>query len=511
MSTAVFNGGLGNALNDLLGADDIMPGSAPSYQLCKKIYAYHPLGAKIVEKPITLAQSKPRKIMVNDAPETIVADRFIQKWKEIGADAHIFNLMRLSRVYGIASLALLVEGKETNIPINARKLYREKFSFNVFDPLNTAGSLVVSQIPNDLYFLKTSGRIAVSGQVYHASRCVIMQNEDPLYIDYTTSAFGFTGRSVYQRALYPLKSFLSTMRTDNLVAVKAGTIVAKLKQPGSITDKAMGMLFGHKRQVIKEAQTDNVINIGPDDEITAIDLQNVDGAFGQARTHILENIAAAADDMPAILLNQETFAQGFGEGSEDAKMVGRYVDRIREKMQPVYTYFDNLVQYLAWTPEFYETVQATYSAEYGGIEFEDAFYQWSKSFTTEWPPFLDEPPSEQVKVDDVKLKAVIAMVQVLAPQLDPDNLALLLAWACDNFNEMKLLFGSTLQLDLEELAAWTAQKEDERQDLMENPPEAGKPFAAADSVDHALVQFSDAVQRLTASKRPHEWKTRKKR
>ncbi len=34
-------------------------------------------------------------------------------------------------------------------------------------------------------------------------------------------------------------------------------------------------------------------------------------------------------------------------------------------------YFDNIVMHLAWTPEFYKTVQATYPAEYGGIEFED--------------------------------------------------------------------------------------------------------------------------------------------
>ncbi|WP_245168482.1 hypothetical protein [Enterobacter roggenkampii] len=39
---------------------------------------------------------------------------------------------------------------------------------------------------------------------------------------------------------------------------------------------------------------------------------------------------AAAADMPAIILNSETFAQGFGEGTEDARAVAVYIDNIRE-------------------------------------------------------------------------------------------------------------------------------------------------------------------------------------
>jgi len=37
---------------------------------------------------------------------------------------------------------------------------------------------------------------------------------------YTQAAFGFVGRSVYQRPLYPLKSFVQTMITDDLGGAK---------------------------------------------------------------------------------------------------------------------------------------------------------------------------------------------------------------------------------------------------------------------------------------------------
>ncbi|KGC14621.1 hypothetical protein DM48_362 [Burkholderia gladioli] len=51
---------LSSSLMDLLGADDIVPGSEPSYQLCKTIYVSHPLGGKIVDQPIKLAMSQKR-------------------------------------------------------------------------------------------------------------------------------------------------------------------------------------------------------------------------------------------------------------------------------------------------------------------------------------------------------------------------------------------------------------------------------------------------------------------
>jgi len=61
--------------------------------------------------------------------------------------------------------------------------------------------------------------------------------------------------------------------------------------------------------------------------------------------------------MPAKILLQETFAEGFGEGTEDAKYVARFIDGIREEMAPLYNFFDMIVQRRAWTPDFYKLIQ----------------------------------------------------------------------------------------------------------------------------------------------------------
>src|SRR6185503_5172640 len=135
------------------------------------------------------------------------------------------------------------------------------------------GSLVLNQDPNSPDFQKHAA-IAVAGQPYHRSRSVTLMNEKPIYISYTTSGFGFVGRSVYQRALFPLKSFIQTMITDDMVTRKAGLLVAKMKQPGSIADNLMAKALGIKRNLLKEASMNNVINIGPDDAIETLDMQN---------------------------------------------------------------------------------------------------------------------------------------------------------------------------------------------------------------------------------------------
>ena len=458
---------LGTSLTQLLMSDEIVPGSDVSYELCKQIYLYHPLGKKMAEKPISIAMSQKRNISVPNSPEDIIKEAFDREWQAIGADKHIFNVMRTSRIYGIASVAYGADGIPSDKPIDPKELAGMDLFFNILDPLNTAGSLVLSQNPNSADFQKHAA-ISIAGQAYHRSRSCTMMNEEPIYIHYTSSAFGFVGRSVYQRALFPLKSFIQSMITDDMVTRKAGVLIAKIKPAGSIIDKTMAAMTGLKRNILKDAETNNVISIGQDDSIEAINMQNTDTAMTVARKNLLENIASAAD-MPAQMLNNETFAEGFGEGQEDAKSVVQYIDYIRTEMQPLYEYFDKIVQARAWNTEFYKTIQAQFP-EYKKIPYTKAFFDWKNSFAAKWPSLLIEPESELIKVEDVRLKAIIAMIEVLLPTLDPDNKSRMVEWAATNFNEQKLLFKQPLLLDYEALAEY--EPPDPAQE-----PNAPKPFS----------------------------------
>lgn len=443
---------VGNALHSMLSSVEILPGDEASYQLCKTIYEWHPLGLKMAQKPLRIAMSQARLITIPDSPEEQLLKAFNAEWDNLDADGHILNTATLARVYGISSCVYGAPDIPTTDVIDPLDLSKLEIYFNDLDPLNTSGSLVLNQDPNSPDFQKHAA-IAVSGQPYHRSRSVTIMNEKPIYISYTSSGFGFVGRSVYQRGLFPLKSFLQSMITDDLVTRKAGLIVAKMKPAGSIVNRLMEGAAAMKRSLLQLAGTGNVISISTDEEIETLDMQNTDVAMTTARRNILLNIAAA-DDMPARMLTEESLAEGFGEGSEDAKKEAQYIDRIRKWMRPLYAFFEPIVMYRAWSPAFYETIQAQFPEQYGAVPYEVALMQWKNSFQAEWKNLLEEPDSEKSKTEKVKLDGVVQLFGALAPLLDPENKAVLAQWAADNFNSLKMLFSAPLNLDYEAMASY---------------------------------------------------------
>ncbi len=448
MATMLVTGAsVGTALQQLLMADDIEPGAEPGYQTCKIIYLYHPLGAKMAEAPIKMAQSQAREISVGNAPER-VKQAFIDERDRMGADKIILNLETQTRVYGVASVVLGARDFATDKPLTPEELVRAELFFNVMDPLNTAGSLVLNQDPNAPDFQK-HGDVVSKGVRYHRSRALVRMNEQPIYIAYTASAFGFVGRSVYQRGLFPLKSFVNTMITDDMVARKAGLLIAMLQQAGSVIDNAMQRLFGVKRALLKEAGNDNVLSIGLTEKIETLNMQNVNTAMAESRNNILKNIAMS-DDMPAKFLENETMIGGMAEGTEDAKMIAHYIDRKRVEMQPSYAWFDNIVQYRAWNKEFYETIKVEFPDEYGSVDFITARTKWRNDFRAVWPSLLTEPDSEKAKVSEIKYKSAVAAYEVFEPGFSPANKAKLNQWLVDTINNETDLFETPLEFDMDE-------------------------------------------------------------
>ncbi|WP_176211457.1 anti-CBASS protein Acb1 family protein [Salmonella enterica] len=447
-------------LSKILEGGSIEPGAQAGYELCKLIYLFHPLGGKMVDRPIKLAMSEPRTVHVTRGPERRLREAFEREWKAIKADRIIANTARQSRIYGVGAVVMLVDGEPTNEAAEFESLYKKSITFNVLDPMNTAGSIVMNQDPNSADFQKV-GNVTVASKPYHHSRCCVMMNEDPIYLAYTPSSFGFAGRSVYQRALYPLKSFIQSMRADDMVTIKAGLLVAFIKQASSIVNNMMQKMSGIKRWMLKRGGNGDVLQVGEHDKIESLDMQNLEKPLDTARNHILANIATAAD-MPAILLNSETFTRGFGEGTEDAKAVAQYIDDVRKDLQPLYDFFVRIVQYRAWSPEFFEALKNDLP-EYKSISWEAAFSSWVNNFDYVWPSSLKEPESEKVKVDETRFKAITEMLTVLLPQLtkDPQNRATLIKWACENANMNENLFADRLELDYEQLE--------------QNPPDATPP------------------------------------
>ncbi len=455
----VLQGRVGSALSRILLAESITPGDSPSYELAKLIFAYHPLGGKMVEAPINMAQSQERELTVPVAGEERLLAEFRRVWKHLGegagADALIKSVKMQSRMYGIASIAI---GDRNNPDATAKevdweRLHETKPYFSVFDPLNTAGSLILDQNPNSPDFQKPVA-VQIGSRVYHRSRTVVVINEAPLYILWTDAAYGFSGRSVFQRALYPLKTFLQSLITDWLVTVKCGLLIHKAKSPGSMQNNRVLQFFGFKRSQLKGGVTGQVLTIDVAEDIMSLNFQNLEGPATMARNNALKAIAMAAS-MPAKMLEQEELVEGLAEGTEDAKQIARFIDRLRIEMNPEYEFFDRITQRLAWTPDFYKIMQKLYPQDYpADMPFETAFNGWMNAFQAKWPNLLAEPESKEFEVEKIRFESAVAVVEVAAPLIrDSENRAALLAWLADEVNSRRKLFAAPLVLDEEAEAA----------------------------------------------------------
>lgn len=440
--------GIGSALSRLLASnDDIVPGSSIGYELAKLIYVYHPLGARMAVTPINLAQSMPRDISIPGSPERLLKREYMRVWKHFnrnGADRVIRDIATLARVYGICSGVVGVRGTDPKEPLDVWHMTMENTFVSVFDPLNTAGSLVLNQNPNDPDFMKPTP-IYVSGVAWHPSRTVVVMNEEPVYIQWSASAFGFSGRSVYQRALYPLKSYIQSMLTDDIITRKAALLVAKMEMPSSIINRITQSFYQGKRDNILSAQSGNVLQIGPQDEIESLDLRNVREAAEFARNNCIANCALSVP-MPVQVLNMQTLALGFGEGSEDAKQIARYVENVRLWLDPIYEYFDDKIMHIAWSEEFYKSIQHEVP-EYANVPYRTAFYKWKNAFVARWPNPLVEPDSEAVKREVQIADTAVGYMEIMAPLLDKKNQFRLMQWAAKVINDREAMMTDPLVLD----------------------------------------------------------------
>ena len=444
---------LSNNLMNLLTSGDIQPGDQAGYDLCKALWEYHPLGGKLVEKPVRLALSKQRVLTIDSQPKEILIEAFQKEWEKLGATNHIRDVMFINRAYGAGGIVVGADEVPTTEPINPWDLPNLNLYFNQLDPLNMAGSIVTNQNPNAPDFQKPLRYTTAAGQPYHPSRSVVVFNGTPIYLSFQSSAFGYTGRSVFQRAVYPLKSFIQSMVTDDLVTFKAGLLISKQKPAGSIVNRLMQQAAGIKRTYLQEGTTGNVLSIDIDESIEALNLSNTDTAMTTARDNIIANIAAASD-VPGILLKDEAFTKGFGEGTEDAKAIVQYVDGIREDMQTLFAYFDKIVMHRAWNKELFEGIQNKYPDIYGSMTYEQAFYSWKNAFRPEWESLMEEPESEKVKVEEIKLKGITEILRTVLPVIDPANRAIAIQWAQDNLNEIPDMFKSSMHLDIEAIAEY---------------------------------------------------------
>jgi hypothetical protein len=249
-----------------------------------------------------------------------------------------------------------------------------------------------------------------------------------------------------------MQSFIQSMIADNLMMVKSGILVAKLKQPGSIIDRLMSAAQDIRLNILKVARTGNTISITPEEEIESLDLKNL--TYAEQRKNILENIAMSLD-MPANFLTSDSLSQGFGEGEQDAKLIASYIDCVRLDMKPIYDFVDGIVQHTAWNPDYFQALQSRFP-EYKKMSYEEWFMQCKRSFTAIWPEALEPTKKERTDHQKNVYESCLEVFNTIGPLCTGENKAQLVDWVVANLNEAEDLFPNKLIIDTTDIALRSA-------------------------------------------------------
>lgn len=466
MAEIQVDAALSSALTKILESDEIQPGTDVGYEVCKLLWQFHPLGGKLVEKPISMAMCKPRQYSVETDPDERVVRRFQEVWDRMELNEKIKNFFFISRCYGAAAIGVGTAATPCKDPLPTFGLTEEDVYINVWDPLNAAGSMVTDQNPNSRYFQKANATLKIASKNWHTSRTLKVFNGTPIYLEYQSSAFGFTGRSVFQRVLYSMKSYIGTMVANDLVSQKAGVLVAKVAQNGSVMNGIMAAATGKKREFVKEARNKGVISIGQNDAIESLNLQNIDKALTTSRDSIISDISSGSD-VPAILIKEEAFSQGWSEGAEDSKAISQYIDGVRQLIEPVMDYFEHLVQYIAWSEDFHTSLKNDFP-DIITEDYHTTFYRWRREFTAKWQELVEEAPDKRREADSKVVQQATTLYGTLSPTLDPENRAILAEWLATIVSSTQTYGDTPLIIDTDALANYVPPPQE--QPNGSNPP-----------------------------------------
>jgi len=178
ITASIVGSGLGtnSPLYQILMAQSISPGDPVSYECAKLVYTYHPLGKAIVDSPVNKAFAKRRIISLGDDTPQKVIERYWETWDAADTNRHFKNTQRLSRIYGVSSVA--INSANSRKPLSPSELHNGNVTYTEFDPLNTAGSLVGNLNPNDQNFLNFLRWLFVEfhlTSLAHSFSCLMIQ------------------------------------------------------------------------------------------------------------------------------------------------------------------------------------------------------------------------------------------------------------------------------------------------------------------------------------------------
>lgn len=370
-----------------------------SYQECKNIYRYWPLGKRIASQLPNFAMSAPREIIVKDAPSAVI-EQFNKTADSVNLDKQVRKCSIYARIYGLAAMFVACENVKSSDNLTQKDVINNRIVFNVLDPLNIS-SVRVEQDASSLFYQKVK-QITINGNdTVGSKRATVVFNDIPLYLKFNPSTFSFSGASVYQNMTGLIKSWNRSIVSLERMATKAGSIIVKGKDRSHTSGLTLGAI-NKNLELIRNMQNDGIANIG-EGEVEFFQLsgiQEVDSLINSLNTSLM----MALSDTPSAILLDKNLSNGFNDGSEDMKAIIMAVDNFRKLvLSPLYDFADPFIMYKAWDDEFVEQIKADYPNDYRGLSNVEIVQQWTKGFSFNWGNLYPEPEKDKIETNSARL------------------------------------------------------------------------------------------------------------
>ena len=350
-----------------------------SYEECRDIYRFWPLGKRVASALPNFAMSAGRKFIIKDAPPEVI-DKLEKTAQDMGIEQIVNNTCIYARIYGLAFIYLA--NKNTPDKPFLYKDILEPHNFNILDPLAMGGSVRIDIDPTSPNFNKPVD-YRIKGNLVHSKRIFYCTNDIPLYYKWNPSSYSWSGPSIYQNMTLLIRSWNRSIIAIQRMATKAASIIVKRKDisyDSGISLKALK----YNLEMIRNMENDGIAGIRVGEEIEFFQLTGI------AEIDVIINklhsaLMMALNDTPSGILLDKNLAQSMSDGDNDMKAIIIAVDKFRkDTLTPIYNFLDKFMLYKAFDSGFIKNIIKQYPDLYEGMGVNMIRETWMGNYSFEY-------------------------------------------------------------------------------------------------------------------------------
>lgn len=375
-----------------------------SYEECRQIYRFWPLGKRVAAALPNFAMSAGRNFLIKNAPPEI-AEEIKKTAEQIDLEGTVNKASIYARIYGLSFIFVSTQDNNPDKPLTYKDI-QQGFNFNVLDPLAMGGNISIDINPLSYNFNKPLG-FTIKGHKVNSKRVLACYNDIPLYYQWNKSSFSWSGPSIYQNMTLLIRSWNRAIIAIQRMSTKAASIIVKSKDIAYQTGVNL-QAINKNLSLIRDMENDGITDIKVGEEVEFFNLTGI-SEIDTIIDKIHSGLMMALNDTPSSILLDRHLAQSMSDGDNDMKAIIIAVDKFRKGiLTPIYEFVDKFLLYKTFSPALIKQMKNKYPDLYANMGENEILAHWMENYTFEYnniyPLSKNEEADTQSKHLDNMLK-----------------------------------------------------------------------------------------------------------